>query len=158
VFFLIFWAYLTDPRHTSIFDGLNLVVHESGHMAFYWFGEFLGMAGGTIFELGIPLAVGVLFYRQRDYFALPVVLFWLGTALVHVGVYMADAQAQTLHLVSTGYGEPMHDWYYLFAMTGLLRHDTAIGATVRLLGLASMAYGILWGGWLLKQMGSWTHT
>ncbi len=148
----ILLAYLGNPLHSSIFDGLNLVVHEAGHMFFFWFGEFLGMAGGTIFELAIPLAVGVLFFRQRDYFALPVILFWLGTALVHVGVYMADARTQTLNLVAMGYGEPMHDWYYLLARTGLLRQDRLLGGGTRLLGLGAMALGMIWGAWIVRAI------
>ena len=148
---LMFLAYLRDPMHSSIFDGLNLVVHEAGHLAFFWFGEFLGMAGGTIFELSVPLLVGWAFYRQRDTFGMAVVLFWLGTALVHVGVYMADARAQTLHLVSTGYGEPIHDWYYLLARAGLLRQDRLLGGAARVMGLLSMAGSLAWGAWITRR-------
>ncbi|MFO8174780.1 MAG: hypothetical protein ACQET1_09355 [Gemmatimonadota bacterium] len=147
---LIFLAYIRDPGHSSIFDGLNLVVHEAGHMFFFWFGEFLGMAGGTIFELVIPAVVGVTFYRQRDFFGMAVVLFWLGTALFHVGVYMADARSRSLALVSMGAGEPMHDWYYLLAHFGLLEQDRLLGGLTRSLALLAMTTGLTWGGWMVK--------
>lgn len=142
---VIFLAYLRDPEYSSIFDGLNLVAHEAGHLAFSYFGEFLAMAGGTLFELAIPLGVGVAFYRRQDFFGTYVVLFWLGTALVHVGVYMADARSRALGLVSMGGGEPLHDWYYLLGQMGLLRQDHLLGGGVRLCGLIAMAWG-LWGG------------
>lgn len=149
-----FLAYLRDPDHSSIFDGLNLVVHEAGHMFFFWFGELVGMAGGTIFELAIPLAVGVAFFRQRDFFGMAVVLFWFGTALFHVGVYVADARAQLLGLVSMGAGEPMHDWYYLLGRAGLLQQDRLLGAGFRILGTLAMAGALAWGGWMVKLMGA----
>ena len=152
VFLFILWGYLGDRSHSSIFDGLNLVVHEAGHLAFSYFGEFLAMAGGTIFELAVPLGVGIAFYRQRDFFALAVVLFWLGTACFDIGVYAADARARALPLVSTGFGEPLHDWYYLLARTGLLRQDQFIGGGFRLAGILAMGFGILWGGWMLHLM------
>lgn len=150
---LIFLAYLRDPDHSSIFDGLNLVVHEAGHMFFYWFGELPGMAGGTVFEVGIPMAVGYVFLRQQDFFGVAVALFWFGTALFHVGIYVADARSQILGLVSVGGGEPMHDWYYLLARAGLLEQDGLLGAGARILGTLSMGLGLAWGGWMVRLMG-----
>jgi hypothetical protein len=148
----ILLGYLRDPVHSSIFDGLNLVVHEAGHMFFFWFGELLGMAGGTIFELGVPVVVGVAFLRQRDFFGLTFVLFWLGTALFHVGVYAADARAQLLGLVSMGAGEPMHDWYYLLGRAGLLRQDRLLGSGLRIMGVLAMAGALAWGVWMVRLM------
>jgi len=153
VLFLLFLSYLRDPGHSSIFDGLNLVVHEAGHMFFYWFGELPGMAGGTVFEVSVPLAVAYVFFRQRDFFAMAVALFWFGTALFHVGIYVADARAQLLGLVSVGAGEPMHDWYYLLARAGLLEQDELLGAATRILGTVAMATGLAWGGWMIGLMG-----
>jgi hypothetical protein len=148
----IFQAYLRDPAHSSIFDGLNLVVHEAGHMFFFWFGEFLGMAGGTIFELAIPILVGIAFFRQKDFFGIAVVLFWLGTALFHVGIYAADARSQLLGLVSMGAGEPVHDWHYLLSRLGLLEQDRLLGNLLRILGTLSMATALAWGGWMVRIM------
>lgn len=148
----ILFAYLRNPQHSSIFDALNLVVHEAGHMFFSWFGEFLQVAGGTIFELGIPLAVGFVFYRQRDFFGMSVVLFWLGTALFHVGVYVADTRTQLLQLFSIGAGDPLHDWYYLLGRAGLLEQDRVLGAGFRILGTLAMGAALAWGGWMVRLM------
>ena len=81
-----------------------------------------------------------------------VVLFWLGTALVHVGVYMADARTQALGLVSMGAGEPLHDWFYLLGRAGLLGQDRLIGGAIRLCGLLAMGWSLGWGGWMVKVM------
>ena len=98
----ILHGYLSDPASSSIFRGVNLGFHEMGHAAFMWFGSrILSTAGGTIFELGIPVAAGAyLLQKQRDPFGAAVCVFWLGTALMGAGVYAADARAQALPLVS----------------------------------------------------------
>ncbi len=149
----ILWRHLRDPFFRSIVAGLNLVVHEAGHLFFGWFGRLPGMAGGTIMELGVPVLVGVLFYRQRDEFAVAVALFWVGTALVDVGVYAADARARALPLVSPVTGSPEHDWSYLLMRFGILRHDRLVGAVFRHAGLAAMACGLLGGAWILLRAG-----
>lgn len=152
VFLFILWRHLRDPLYSSIVDGLNLVIHESGHLAFAYFGEWLGVAGGTLFQLGIPVLVGVMFYRQSDFFALAVALFWIGTNLVDVGVYAADARARSLDLVSPTAAHPLHDWNYLLGRAGLLAHDRLVGSLFRVAGILVMASAILWGGWMVKLM------
>src|SRR5690348_736329 len=63
VFFTIFIAYLasilifTKTYVFTFFDYANVFVHESGHWAFLPFGQFLIVAGGTIFQILIPVAV-----------------------------------------------------------------------------------------------------
>lgn len=149
---LIFWRYLTEPSYQSIFNGLNLVIHEAGHAAFSYFGEWLSVAGGTVFQLGIPLVVGSMFYRQGDAFAVAVALFWVGTNAVEVGVYAADARARALPLVSPSTTEPIHDWYYMLARAGLLRFDLLLGGLLRTGGLAAMGLALATGGWLVRIM------
>ncbi|NIP59697.1 MAG: hypothetical protein GWN82_18825, partial [Gemmatimonadetes bacterium] len=61
--------HLGDPAYASLFGGINLAIHEAGHLALGWFGTTPGILGGTIFELGAPLAAGAAFHRQRDDFA-----------------------------------------------------------------------------------------
>ena len=152
VLLFFFVRHLGDPLYSSLFDGLNLVIHESGHLALGWFGEWIGIAGGTIFQLGIPALVGFMFYRQGDYYAMAFVLFWMGTNLVDVGIYVADARARALPLVSPTTGEPLHDWYYLLSRAGLLRQYRLLGGVARALGLISMGLSLTWGGWMLTVM------
>jgi hypothetical protein len=70
VFLWMLSGYLGDPLHRSIFDGVNLAFHEMGHAAFFWLGDrMLTVAGGTIFQLGIPIvAGGYLLRKQNDPF------------------------------------------------------------------------------------------
>ena len=117
------WLYLIyagvhqfrDPiGYCSLFGGINLGIHEGGHLLFRFFGEFICVAGGTIAQLSAPLITAGIFFWQRDYFGICVALGWLSTNLIGVGVYMADAQDMLLPLVTVGGGSENavvgHDW------------------------------------------------
>ncbi len=72
---LLFFVYIGvrhifDVTYHSLFDGLNLIIHEGGHLLFSYGGEFIGFAGGTILQLIAPVGSAVMFARQRDYFAI----------------------------------------------------------------------------------------
>lgn len=79
-----------DSEYQSIFGGINLAIHEGGHLFFMWFGsDFLTMAGGTLLQCLCPIVTGIMFYEQRDFFAIAIVCFWLGTNLAHIAPYAA---------------------------------------------------------------------
>ncbi len=149
----ILFRHLGDPDYSSIFGGLNLAIHEAGHLLFMWSGnQFLTVAGGTIFQCLCPVLTGIMFYRQRDFFAITVALFWLGTNFAHIAPYAADARAQLLPLVSPFPGAPGHDWNYLLGTMGLLRQDQAVGGVFRLAGLLTMGVSLLASVWALRIM------
>jgi hypothetical protein len=145
-----------DPQAWTIFSGINLPIHEGGHLLFRALGwEFLHVAGGTLLQLFAPIASGVMFFKQRDYFAIAFCLGWLSTNLMSVGVYMADARALALPLVTAeggGGGIIIHDWQYLFSRLGLLQQCEAIGWLTRQAGNLSMLAGLAVAGWLMYQM------
>jgi hypothetical protein len=149
-------GYLTDPLGGSIFSGINLGFHEMGHAFFFWSGSrVLTTAGGTVFELGVPVAAGTyLLLRQRDPFGAAVCLFWLGTALVGSGLYAADARAQALPLVSP-FGPvdvDSHDWTFLLMKYGMLSRDAQIGSALARAGMSSMVLALALGAWVLRVM------
>ncbi len=156
VFALILRHQLADPSHPTIFEGLNLGFHEMGHAAFYWFGNrILTTMGGTIFEIAIPIVAGLyLLHKQRDPFGATVCLFWLGTALVGIGLYAADARAQNLPLVSP-FGPvdvDSHDWTVMLMKWGKLSKDQEIGAFFQHSGIVAMMAAIVAGAWILRIM------
>ncbi len=159
VLLVLLWmlrGYLGDSDHSSIFDGVNLAFHEMGHAAFFWLGDrILTTAGGTIFQIGIPIAAGAyLLYKQRDPFGAAVCVFWLGTALFGAGVYAADARAQALPLVSP-FGpvdSDSHDWTVMLMKYGMLSRDQEIGTALRTGGVLAMMAAIAVGAWVLWVM------
>jgi len=143
------------PDAWTLFSGINLPIHEGGHLLFRLLGwEFLHVAGGTLLQLFAPLASAVIFYKQRDYFAIAFSLGWLSTNLMGTGVYMADAEAMQLPLVTAeGGGDGViHDWQFLFSQLGLLRYCEAIGWLTRQAGNLVMLASVGGGGWLMAQM------
>jgi hypothetical protein len=152
----IAWGYLGDQGATSIFSGITLGFHEMGHAFFSLFGgRFLTTAGGTIFQLGVPLAAAVyLAVRQRDPFGAAVCLVWLGTALVEAGHYAADARAQALNLVSPfgAVDADSHDWTVMLMRVGKLSKDREIGAFLAGAGRFVLVAGLAGGAWVLRIM------
>ena len=148
----IFFKHLQDPLYGGIVKGLNLALHEIGHVLFGFVGEFIGIAGGTIFQLAAPVIAGVMFYRQRDFFGIAIALCWLGTNFFDVAVYAADARAGDLPLVGLGGADPEHDWFIMLAETDLLYKDQLIGGAFRWCGILSFLLGLGFGGWLITQM------
>jgi hypothetical protein len=48
---------LADDDGFLLIDHVNLIVHEAGHLLFGWLGATLGLWGGTLLELLVPLAL-----------------------------------------------------------------------------------------------------
>ena len=133
-------------------DRVDLIAHEAGHMLFSWFGEFLMVIGGTLGQLLVPVGILVYFYLRRELYSSSVMLFWVGQNLFNISVYVKDAQAMALPLVSIGGGEDtIHDWNYLLSKFGLLRWDQTVGSIAYVLGLLTIAASIVVGFYLSFQ-------
>ena len=114
-------------------------------MLFSWFGEFIMVMGGTIGQLFVPLAFTAYFLALKERFSSAVTLFWAGQNLFNISVYVKDAQAMAMPLVSMGGGDAIHDWNYILFRLSLLRYDQALGNTVLGLGLLTMLLSVLLG-------------
>lgn len=151
VFIYLWYLMVADPGMMDraalrFLHRVNLVFHEFGHPAFGLFGDTLGILGGTLGQLMIPLVVTVAFWRQRDTVGFAVGLFWFFENLLDVAVYMADARALRLPLIG-GLGPEAHDWRNLFLQWGVLQQDTRIAGITRALGWIGMVWIWLWLGW-----------
>jgi hypothetical protein len=154
---LVWFAYILvrhglDPDYHSLFLWLNFGIHELGHPLFSWFGEFLGMAGGTILQCLVPVLSVGMFYRQRDFFGIAVCFGWLSTNLFYCGWYAADASRMAIPLLSPFGREVRHDWNYLLGQMGLLSWDGAVGFLFRAAAFLAMTVCLVAGGWLVWRM------
>src|SRR5438270_11057533 len=134
-FYLLFLAYAAVHNGQFLFiDLANLVIHEGGHLLFGWFGPTLGLWGGTILQSGVPLALAIYFFTQRQTAGFIFCLFCFFENWLYTATYMTDARAQVLSLVSAGGGDYIeHDWFAIFSSLGVLRNDTLIAGIVRVL-------------------------
>ncbi|MFL5574933.1 MAG: hypothetical protein ACJ79S_03045 [Gemmatimonadaceae bacterium] len=128
-------ACLRSPDEFRLLDNVDLAIHETGHLVFLPFGEFVNFLGGTLFQLIVPAAFVAYFLRQGDRHAACVALWWVAQNCWNVARYVADARAQELPLV--GGGE--HDWAYLLGELGWLARDQQIAGAVRATGTALLA-------------------
>lgn len=142
--FLLWFAYMltqfwASSLYSGIFGGINLAIHEWGHVVFGSFGKFIAVAGGTILQCLAPVAAFVVFFKQRDYFAMAFTFGWMSTNLFGVATYMADARARKLPLVSIGYSDNItHDWTYMLNKMGVLALDTTLAFMTRVAASLSM--------------------
>ena len=147
VFFLLFLLYLVRTEDSPYVDILWVIVHEGGHLVFTPFGKFLHVLGGTLLQLAVPLGFAGYFALQRYLPAAALCLFFFFENFLGIAVYIADAHAMALPLVSLGSGEIMHDWYYMLSTLHLLHRDGQIAGLVYFTGWAGMAGTVAWLAW-----------
>lgn len=130
------------PDAGSLLDNIDLPIHETGHLVFAPFGDFMQFAGGTLFQLIMPAIFVGYFLRQKDRHSASVALWWVGQNFWNVSVYAADARAQELPLV--GGGE--HDWAYLLGELHWLQYDQRVAKIIWTIGvlvfIASIVIGL----------------
>jgi hypothetical protein len=137
-----------DPMQGSFLDNVDLPIHETGHLIFRPFGEFLGIAGGSLFQVILPLVFVGYFLWRRQYYSAAIVGLWVGQSILNVWVYAADAVKMQLVLTSglTGSEGGFHDWNYLLERTGLLNSTNKVAGLIRFAGtltiLASAAAAV----------------
>ena len=132
---------LRSPGAYRLLDSVDLTIHETGHLVFGPFGEFIGALGGTLFQLIVPTAFVVYFVRHGDRHAASVTLWWVAQNFWNISVYVRDARTQLLPLV--GGGE--HDWAYMLWRLGLLQYDQGIGQGVHAIGVLIFVFSVWWG-------------
>jgi hypothetical protein len=124
------------PENAVFLHLVHTPIHEAGHVFFRLLGEFMGVAGGSLFQVIVPLVFFGYFVYHEKPFSASIVLFWVGQSITDVYVYANDAVAMQLPLLSgvTGAEGGFHDWNYLLAETGLLGHTVLIAKFIRLAG------------------------
>ncbi len=135
---LYFFSIVYNPFNPSFLDFIDLPIHETGHLIFSPFGEFLMIAGGSLFQVAFPMVfVGYFVYNEKP-FSAAIVLFWVGQSLLNVFIYANDAVVMQLMLTSgmTGSEGGFHDWNYLLETFGLLGKTNLVAGFIRFLGSA----------------------
>jgi hypothetical protein len=140
----VFWLAFGYRYH--FIDGVNLLIHEAGHLLLTPLGQTWHMLGGTLLQIAIPAVFCAHFLRRGDRFAGAVVGVWLAESLMNVGRYMGDAVSRQLPL----FGGHIHDWNWILAKMGLLRHAEALGFMTHLLG-ASLALASVVFAWKYRD-------
>lgn len=112
-------------------------------------GDWWMAASGNAVETLIPLGLILLVLRMSGgRWFLPILWYWLGSALYGAGVYASDARAMKLPLTSsdmvTNYapGTVKGDWYYILEPLGLLNFDVIIGRLFIFAGIICFIFAV----------------
>ena len=135
-FFWIAW----DPMQGSFLDNVDLPIHEFGHLMFRILGEFMGIAGGSLFQVIFPAVFVGYFIWQRSFYSAAIVSLWVGQSILNVWVYAADAVVMQLVLTSgsTGAEGSFHDWNYLLSHFSLLGSTKTVAGIIRFVGASTI--------------------
>ena len=147
VLLLIFLA--AHISSLTLLDNVHLPIHEAGHLLFGWFGETLGLWGGTILQLLVPALLAGAFVVRGDALGTTFCAFAFFHSLTGVATYMIDALRRELTLVTVGApaDEAEHDWVHIFSNLGVLPHAIQIGTTVRVIAWIGFIATLVWFSW-----------
>ncbi len=133
-----------DPMQGSFLDLVDLPIHETGHLIFRLFGEFMMIAGGSLFQVIFPAVFFGYFVWHQKYYSAAIVLFWVGQSIINVWVYAADAVVMQLVLTSgfTGSEGSFHDWNYMLTRLGLIGSTKTVAGLIRIAGTLTILAAI----------------
>jgi hypothetical protein len=135
------WA-AAHPEQWRLIDGVNLILHEAGHLLFRPLGEFMMIAGGSLFQVIVPVTFAGYFYFNGKRFSCALVLLWAAESMLNVSVYAADSISMQLPLL--GGDDSIHDWNYLLEHLGMLRQTAAIALALRALATFLIIFALVW--------------
>lgn len=129
-----------DPMQGSFLDNVDLPIHETGHLLFRPFGEFMMVAGGSLFQVIFPIVFVGYFIWQRSFYSAAIVALWVGQSILNVWVYASDAVVMQLVLTSgfTGSEGSFHDWNYMLTHFGLLDSVKGVAKVIRFTGTVTI--------------------
>lgn len=140
----------------TILDSIDLVIHEAGHPIFSIFGEFIGILGGSFFQVFVPCVFAAyFFFWRKEFISGSIVLLWVGYNIINVSVYMGDSIRQELPLL--GGDGVIHDWNYLLTNTGLLKYTDILSRITHDLGvfvIIGASVSCLWLTWYTSSYDS----
>ena len=150
---LIWGTSIVLGRMTDTPTILHLTVilfHEAGHVVFMPFGRTLGVAGGTLGQLLMPLVCAVALHRRDDNFGAAMCTAWLSLSLIDASIYAYDAFDPELPLIGGGTGaDSFHDFVFLFDRFGQLAHARGWAMAMKALGGLALLASLAWAGALL---------
>lgn len=133
----VFYGHLNSNSYSSMIGTVNFYIHEVGHLVFMvFFNQFILTLWWTLFQLIIPIACLIWFYRQEDYFAVSICFARIGTNFFSISTYSWDAIRQVLPLYSFAWPwKGMHDWTYIFNRLWVIEHTELISNCFRYIAI-----------------------
>jgi len=141
-----------EQAANTFIHNINLPIHETGHLVFMPFGDFLHFLGGTLGQILMPLLIMLAFLvKYRDSFSAAMMFWWVGENFIDIAPYINDARTRRLFLVGGG----RHDWAWLLGRLNMLQYDHTIAIASYTLGIILMITALLWAIVVLIQQIRW---
>lgn len=160
--FLLILSYLTiylitdyqTPRGRSdlpflifVIDTVNLFIHEGGHGIFQIFGGFIGILGGSLMQILLPVAAIIVNLKSAPNILL-LSFYWLGHNLINISIYIGDAPYRSLRLISK---HAIHDWGWICDKLEITHLAEGIAAVVMIAGMFACVGTVTFGIYLLVR-------
>jgi hypothetical protein len=145
------------PLPITIGQSFDFLLHEMAHIVTAFLPAILTAAAGSLSEILLGTVLVAAAFKTRSYMTSLICCLWFMLACQSAGVYMADARAQKLELVSlgamlSGSDEATHDWHFVFGQLHILNFDTFIGNSVRSVGIVVGLFGLAFTAWVIYLM------
>ena len=141
---MITWYFiycLRSLENSHIVTIVNLIIHEAGHSILFFFGQFIQVLGGSLFQVLIPFIFAVYFFIREDIYSSGIILLWVGESVIEVSRYAGDAILMQLPLL--GGDNVIHDWNWLLSNTNLLQHTALVASIIFTVGVLIMIGGFM---------------
>lgn len=135
----VYAAWLVFFYHYHWVDGINLLIHEAGHLVFSPLarisarGETLAVLAGPLLQLAVPLYITFRLWRRGEAVPAAVGALWSAESLMYTAAYLGDANRLALPLI----GDHPNDWRLLLDGVGALESAEQIGLALHLLASAA---------------------
>jgi hypothetical protein len=158
-------AFGDEYGQVPLLSGINLAIHEFGHMLFMPFGipvvgETGVILGGSVTQVALPMLFAGYFLfgkpEHRDLHAATICAWWTALNVLSVAIYAGDARAGKLMLITgaTGEDDPgSHDFYNLFARWGVLNRDAIYAGRLKAVAGLLCIGAIMVGMWAAYNSG-----
>lgn len=134
--------YITHLSKWYFIDNINLIFHEAGHIIFSVLGNFIGLLGGTLMQILIPIVFSIYFFKNKQYFSFSLLLFWVSQNFFNIYIYAKDAIVMELPLL--GGDNVYHDWNSLLSRLGILEHTDKVAQTLYFIGIIVLIFAIVY--------------
>lgn len=145
------WLSFTRDGWVPFLSGVDLGIHEFGHLLFLWAPFLVMSAAGSGLQVAAPAALAGYFWWRRDRFAVVLMLGWLGMSLNNVAVYVFDATRMVLPLLGDDGSGAGHDWRNILGELGWLQHTDALAGLVRTASVAAFLSGVVLAAWSARR-------
>ena len=148
---LLAWLSFTRGGWVPFLSGVDLGVHEFGHLLLMWAPALWMSLAGSALQLAAPAALAGYFWWRRDRFAVVLLVAWTGMSLNNVSVYIQDATRMQLALFGDDGSGAGHDWRNILGDLGWLEQTDTIAWLVRLLAVLAFAGALGLAGWFARS-------